>query len=48
VRGRPAQAPLFFLSHGVQLREVITDNARNYTASYDFHAALSAIGSYAI
>lgn len=36
---------LFFLSHGVTVREVITDNARNYTVSYDFKAALNAIGA---
>jgi len=38
------RAALFFLSHGITLREVITDNARNYTLSHDFRAALSAIG----
>jgi transposase InsO family protein len=39
------RATLFFLSHGVTVREVITDNARNYTVSYDFQAALNAIGA---
>jgi transposase InsO family protein len=39
------RAALFFLSHGISLREVITDNARNYTVSYDFQAALNAIGA---
>ena len=40
------RAALFFLSHGITVREVITDNARNYTASYDFKAALGAIGAH--
>lgn len=39
------RATLFFLSHGITVREVITDNARNYTVSYDFQAALHAIGA---
>jgi transposase InsO family protein len=39
------RAALFFLSHGITVREVITDNARNYTVSYDFQAALNAIGA---
>jgi transposase InsO family protein len=39
------RAALFFLSHGITLREVITDNARNYTVSCDFQAALHAIGA---
>lgn len=40
------RATLFFLSHGFGVREVITDNARNYTVSYDFQAALNAIGAH--
>lgn len=40
------RAALFFLSHGVSVREVITDNARNYTVSYDFQAALNAIDAH--
>lgn len=39
------RAALFFLSHGISVREIITDNARNYTVSYDFQAALNAIGA---
>lgn len=39
------RAALFFLSHGITVREVITDNARNYTVSYDFQAALNAVGA---
>ena len=39
------RAALFFLSHGITMREVITDNARNYTVSHDFKAALGAIGA---
>jgi transposase InsO family protein len=39
------RAALFFLSHGFAIREVLTDNARNYTVSYDFQAALNAIGA---
>ena len=39
------RAALFFLSHGITVREVVTDNARNYTVSYDFQAALGAIGA---
>jgi len=39
------RAALFFISHGIGVREVITDNARNYTVSYDFQAALNAIGA---
>ena len=39
------RACLFFLGHGVQMREVITDNARNYAVSHDFQAALGAIGA---
>ncbi len=39
------RAALFFLGHGIRMREVITDNARNYIVSYDFQAALNAIGA---
>jgi transposase InsO family protein len=39
------RAALFFLSHGIPVREVLTDNARNYTVSHDFKAALGAIGA---
>jgi transposase InsO family protein len=39
------RAALFFLSHGITVREVLTDNARNYTVSHDFQEALNAIGA---
>ena len=39
------RAALFFLSHSITIREVITDNARNYTVSHDFQAALGAVGA---
>jgi transposase InsO family protein len=39
------RAALFFLSHGITVREILTDNARNYTVSYDFQAAINAIGA---
>jgi transposase InsO family protein len=39
------RAALFFASHGARVQAVITDNARNYTISYDFKAAMGAIGA---
>jgi transposase InsO family protein len=39
------RAALFFLSHGIPVREVISDNARNYTLSLDFKEAIAAIGA---
>ena len=39
------RATAWFAGHGVTVREVMTDNALNYTRSNDFAAALSAIGA---
>ena len=39
------RATAFFASHGVTVREVITDNAKNYYPSRDFQAAITAIGA---
>ena len=38
-------AAAFFASHGVRIERVLTDNARNYTLSHAFAAALEAIGA---
>jgi hypothetical protein len=38
-------AAAFFASHGVRIERVLTDNARNYTLSHAFAAALSKIGA---
>lgn len=38
-------AAAFFASHGVRIERVLTDNARNYTLSHAFAAALSEIGA---
>lgn len=38
-------AAAFFASHGIQIREVMTDNAMNYRRSRDFQAALGALGA---
>lgn len=38
-------AAAFFASHGVRIERVLTDNARNYTDSQAFAAALSEIGA---
>lgn len=38
-------AAAFFASHGVRIERVLTDNAKNYTLSHAFAAALSAIGA---
>ena len=35
----------YFTAHGITVREVISDNARNYTMSRDFQAAVTAIGA---
>jgi transposase InsO family protein len=35
----------FFTRHGVQIRQVISDNAKNYTLSRDFKAAVAALGA---
>jgi transposase InsO family protein len=34
-----------FAAHGITTRQVITDNAKNYTRSRDFKAAIAAIGA---
>jgi transposase InsO family protein len=34
-----------FAAHGITVREVMTDNAKNYTPSLDFAAAIAAIGA---
>lgn len=39
-----ADAAVFFASHGVQVREVMTDNALNYTRSQAFQDVLSMLG----
>lgn len=39
------QAAAFFASHGITVREVMTDNAMNYRLSHDFQAALAALGA---
>ena len=38
-----AEAAAFFASHGVTIREVMTDNALNYRRSRDFQAGLAAL-----
>ena len=37
------RAAEFFASHGIRLREVITDNAKNYIRSRDFQAAIATL-----
>lgn len=39
------EAAAFFASHGITIREVMTDNAMNYRHSRDFQAALAALGA---
>jgi transposase InsO family protein len=39
------RAAAWFAGHGITIREVITDNARNYIVSTDFAAAIEAIGA---
>lgn len=39
------RAAAWFTAQGVTVREVISDNARNYTVSRDFAAAIEAIGA---
>jgi transposase InsO family protein len=39
------RAAAWFADHGAPVREVMTDNAKNYVISRDFAAALSAIGA---
>jgi transposase InsO family protein len=39
------RAAEFFASHGIRLREVITDNAKNYIRSRDFQAAIATVGA---
>ena len=39
------RAAAWFAGHGVVVREVITDNAKNYIVSRDFAAAVAAIGA---
>ncbi len=43
--GFVTRAASFFAHHGISIREVITDNALNYTRSVDFAAALASIGA---
>jgi transposase InsO family protein len=40
-----ADAAGFFASHGITIREVMTDNAWNYRHSRDFQAVLAALGA---
>lgn len=40
-----ADAAAFFASHDIPVREVMTDNAWNYTHSRDFQAILTALGA---
>lgn len=40
-----ADAAAFFSTHGIQIREVMTDNAMNYRLSRDFQNALAALGA---
>lgn len=39
------RAAAFFSSHGVTVREIITDNAKNYIVSRDFKDAIATIGA---
>jgi transposase InsO family protein len=39
------RAAAWFAQRGVRIREVLTDNARNYTVSRDFAAAIAAVGA---
>jgi transposase InsO family protein len=39
------RATAWFAQHGVNVREVMTDNALNYTRSHDMAAALAALGA---
>lgn len=39
------RAAAFFTEHGISIREVMTDNAKNYVISKDFQAALTALGA---
>lgn len=39
------RAAAFFASHGVAIRQVISDNAKNYTLSADFKTAITDIGA---
>ncbi len=38
------RAAAFFASHGITVREILTDNAKNYTVSRDFADAVEALG----
>lgn len=40
-----AEAASFFASHGITVREVMTDNAWNYRRSRDFQTVLTALGA---
>jgi transposase InsO family protein len=40
-----AEAAAFFAGHGIEVREVMTDNALNYRRSRDFQAVLTALGA---
>jgi transposase InsO family protein len=39
------EAAAFFASHGIRIRQVMTDNALNYRRSRDFQAALATLGA---
>jgi transposase InsO family protein len=39
------RAAAFFASHGITIREVITDNAMNHVLSRDFQIALTTMGA---
>lgn len=39
------RAGQFFACHGVQIRQVLSDNAKNYVRSADFQATLAALGA---
>lgn len=43
-----SRAAEFFSSHGITIRQVISDNALNYTRSRDFAGAIEAIGAHHI
>jgi transposase InsO family protein len=40
-----ARAVEFFAAHGITIREVMTDNAKNYVRSHDFQAVLADLGA---
>ena len=40
-----ARAAAFYASHGITIREVMSDNAKNYVLSHDFQAVLRDLGA---